>query len=262
MTGRETPQTTKRSAPTTRPRALAWVRSWRRHLLSENMRVALSLVLSLVPAVIFALTSPQLNVVLGSEVNRIWGLIIIMVVIVGMYSLLFAGLTVLALHGQSRERLLAVARLPHARKQVRLYRDFGARSSAAGEAMQVMLIAALAVAMLALRPQVVPLELLLVLTIGSVVAAWLSTVVTFALEYAAADAHGEGFDLPFTPAPERNLSEYLYAAVLVQTASGSTEMVPRTRRARTLIRSQAVLAYVMNTIIITVGVSVLVTAFS
>lgn len=105
-----------------------------------------------------------------------------------------------------------------------------------------------------------PVQLLLLLTIGGVIAAWISTVVTFAIEYAAADAHRDAFELVNTPAEERGLPEYLYAAVLIQTSTGPTELVPRTRTARRLVRDQAILSHVMATIIVALNVSALLTA--
>lgn len=237
-------------------------RPWREHLLSENVRLFTSLMASSITGTAAVAVFPQLDTTLGHQENLVWSWIILTVLVIAAYSMLFTGLTLLALRHQPRQRLLAVARLPRARRQVRFYRYFGARSSAFGEVLQVMLIAILAIAMLLMRPSSVPLELLLMLTIGSISTAWLSSVVTFALEYAAADAHGDGFDLNGTPPDERGLPEYLYAAVLVQTSSGPTDLVPRTRPARGLVRSQALLAYVMNTIIVAMGVSVVLTVFT
>ena len=82
---------------------------------------------------------------------------------------------------------------------------------------------------------------------------------TFAVEYAAEDAHGDAFELAGTPGHERTLADYVYGAVLIQAANG-TDLAPTTPGARRLVRDHVILAHVSSTIIITLGVSALLTA--
>lgn len=56
------------------------------------------------------------------------------------------------------------------------------------------------------------------------------------------------------------MRDYVYAATLIQTTAGVGDFLPRTSAARKLVRNQAVLAHVTATILITLGVSVVVTA--
>jgi len=85
-------------------------------------------------------------------------------------------------------------------------------------------------------------------------------VVTFAVEYTAEDADGTAFTLPGTEGTERTFQDYVHGTVLIQASSGSSDLAPRTSRARRLVRHQVVLAYVMTTIITTLGVSAVITA--
>lgn len=93
-------------------------------------------------------------------------------------------------------------------------------------------------------------------------AAWIAAVVTFAVEYAAEDARGDAFHLSGTPVDERVLADYVYGAVLVQAVVGPSGLGPRTAAARSLVRGHVILAHVTCTIIITLGVSAVLTVVS
>lgn len=186
--------------------------------------------------------------------------LVLMIIITALYGLVFSVLTYYALQGQPRQRLVATARLLRARKHVPAYQLLSGRSGPSGEVLQLVIIAGVAIVLLATRPESFPASTLLALTVASIVVAWIGSVMTFAVEYIAEDAHGQGFTLPGSPAPERALEEYVYAAVLVQASSGSSEFVPLTSSARRTLRNHVILAHVMSTIILTLGVSVVITA--
>ena len=234
-------------------------RSWRHRLLSENLRLSLSWSLS-------ALAGGGLVLLLAhgmrplAQEARVPLFLILLIVMMSLSSLLFAGLTWWSLRDLPRERLAAAARLPRARRAVRVYRWYMARSSALSEALQMLLMAVIATVLLILPPPGVPVSALLALTVGAVVAAWLSAAVTFALEYAAEDAHGTAFSLSGTAPQERSFEEYLHGAVQIQASAGPADLGPLTAPARRLVRHQVVLAYVMTTIITTLGVSAVITA--
>ena len=234
-------------------------RTWRRRMLSENLRLSLAWGLS-------ALLGGGLVLLLAhgmrplAEDARVPLFLILLIVMMSLSSLLFAGLTWWALRDLPRDRLVAAARLTRARRAVRVYRWYMSRSTALSEALQMLLMAVIATVLLILPPPGVPVSALLALTVGAVVAAWLSAVVTFALEYTAEDAHGAAFALSGTAPPERSFEEYLHGAVQIQASAGAADLGPLTTTARRLARHQVVLAYVMTTIITTLGVSAVITA--
>lgn len=236
-------------------------RSLRRRLLSENLRLLLSLTLSLLIGVgLVAVLSAGLNGLGAGGEMQLSLLMVMLIVTMSAYSLSFAGLTLWALTDQPRPRMLAAARLPRARRHVRFYRWYMGRSSAASEVTQMLMMAVIAALLLIVPPPEVPIAALLALTAVAVVTAWIGTVVTFAAEYAAEDSRGTAFALPGTAGPDRTIGDYVYGAVLIQASSGTGDLTPLTAPARSLVRHHVILAHVTSTIIVTLGVSAVVTA--
>lgn len=236
-------------------------RSLRRRLLSENLRLLLSLTLSLLIGVgLVAVLSAGLNGLGAGGEIQLSLLMVMLIVTMSAYSLSFAGLTLWALTDQPRPRMLAAARLPRARRHVRFYRWYMGRSSSASEVTQMLMMAVIAALLLIVPPPEVPIAALLALTAVAVVTAWIGTVVTFAAEYAAEDSRGTAFALPGTAGPDRTIGDYVYGAVLIQASSGTGDLTPLTAPARTLVRHHVILAHVTSTIIVTLGVSAVVTA--
>jgi uncharacterized membrane protein len=233
---------------------------WRRRLLSENLRLALSWLLSFAvgPASVLLLDGAVPED--GTAGLQLPLTLMIVIVMISVYALAYAALTLYALAGQPRSRMVAAARLPRARRHVSFYRWYVGRTSAFHEVLQMLLIAVLAVGLLIMPPPWVPVPALLALTVAAVITAWISAVATFAVEYAAEDSRGRAFALPNTEGAERTLHDYLYGALLIQTTSGTSDMVPLTPAARRIVRHHVVLAYLMSTIIITLGVSAVITA--
>lgn len=188
--------------------------------------------------------------------------LLLMIVTMSLYSLLFAALTHWALTGQPRARMVGTARLVRARKHVRTYRWLSGRSGSSGEVLQLLITAAIAIGLLVTRPEGLPLGALLALTVAAMATAWIGSVMTFAVEYAAEDAHGDAFDLPGGPAHERDLSDYVYGAVLIQASSGASDLVPITSAARRIVRNHVILAHVTSTILLTLAVSALLTTLT
>lgn len=186
--------------------------------------------------------------------------LILLIVMISVYTLAIAGLTLWSLSGQPRRRMVAAARLPRARRAVRFYRWYMGRSSAFSEVVQMLMMAVIAVLLLISPPPEVPITALLVLTVAAVITAWIGSVVTFAVEYAAEDSRGTAFSLPGTDGPDRAIGDYVYGAVLIQASSGAGELTPLTAAGRRLVRHQVILAHVTSTIIITLGVSAVITA--
>lgn len=254
MTGPDSPAAPPRPARRRRAR-----RRTRRRLRSENLRMLLSFLGAVLAGGLAAL--PLLDL-LDPDLppdERLAPLLVVIIVTTSVYSLLFAVLTYAALRGRPRRELLATARLTRVRRGVPEYRWLVGRAGAWSEVLQLLLVAALAAVLLATQPERLSLTALLLLTIGALASAWIAAVVTFALEYAAEDAHGEAFSLAGTPVPERVLADYVYGAVLVQTSAGPSDLGPRTAAARSLVRGHVILAHVTSTIIITLGVSAVLT---
>ena len=235
-------------------------RSLRRRLLSENLRLTASALLSVVIGigVILMIAAPLSRT--GSPEARLALFLILLIVMMAVYSLAFAGLTLWALTDQPRHRMIAAARLPRARRHVLFYRWYMGRSSAFSEVMQMLMIAVIAALLLIIPPPGVPIAVLLALTAGAVATAWIGAVMTFAVEYAAEDSRGTAFSLPGTTGQDRAIGDYVYGAVLIQASSGPGELTPRTTSARRLVRPHVILAHVTSTLIVTLGVSAVVTA--
>lgn len=234
---------------------------WRDRFLSENLRSLASLLIS------FALGMAALAVILPAGLtgeapreSQITALLLLLIIVISLYSLLFAALTWWALREQPRSRLVGVARLPRARRSVPFYSMLLGRSGAGGEVLQLVLTAGIAILLLMLRPEGVPVLFLLVLTVGAIVTAWIGAVMTYTVEYIAEDAHGDAFALAGTPTLRRGLDDYGYAAVLIQTSAGPADLGPLTASARRLVRDHVILAHVTSTIIITLAVSAVITA--
>ncbi|WP_422115508.1 DUF1345 domain-containing protein [Brachybacterium sp. UNK5269] len=232
----------------------------RRRLLSENLRRIVSGLACLLCGLAVVGSLRLLTGVRGAADLELALFLVLLIVMLSSYSVIFAGLTLYALIGQPRSRLIAAARLPRARRQVRFYRWSVGQSTALNEALQMLLIAMIAVLLLLSPPAGLPIAALLALTAAAVVAAWIGAVTSFALEYAAEDADGRAFTLPGTTAADRAIAEYLYGAVLIQSSSGAGDLTPLTAPARRLVRDHVVLAHVTTTIIITLGVSAVITA--
>jgi uncharacterized membrane protein len=158
-----------------------------------------------------------------------------------VYTAVLAGLTHWALLRLHRRELVVTvreARARHASRWIRMT-DGGA----------ILLVIA--------RPPGVPVAVLLTLALTAMAVAWYSAVITFALEYASEDIRREAFTMPEEfPVFE----EYLYLSWMIQATSAPADVTPNTRTARRLVRSQTVLAYVMNTVVIALGLSALTSA--
>lgn len=253
----------RRARPARPARSRRPKRTWRERLQSENLRMLLSLPVGIVTGAALILLAPQANYLLRDQRgDQLFALLLLVIAFLIAYSATFTVLTFLALRDQPRARLIALARLGHARRHVPVYKYLIGRSGPIGEITQLMGTAVIAIVLLALRPPEFAVALLLAITAAALVCTWVSTVMTFALEYAAEDARGGAFSFPATPPEERLLEEYLYAAVVIQAAPGPSGVEPISRDARRLVRNHVIIAHTTSTIIITLAVSVVITALT
>ena len=238
-------------------------RTWHHRLLSENVRSLIALVIAGLIGAVLQLAVPDLNYMTTEDPRERIILLTLLLVLVGsIYFMVTALLVLLVMRGMPRARQVALARLPRARLSVRWYRWVGGSSGPVGNVVSLVVNAVAASLLLIIRPGGVSVTYLLLLTAGAIITVWISTVVTYAMEYMAQDARGDAFSLPGTPGPERTFSDYLYAAVVVQASSGTVEFVPVTTPARRIVRNHVILAHVISTVLISLGVSVVISAVS
>lgn len=121
-------------------------------------------------------------------------------------------------------------------------------------ALQVALCALIGVALLAFVPGMRD-PLLLVIGSGLVAVTWIDVLVVYAIAYARANVRHGGVDFPGEQ--PRSLSDYVYLSAAVQSTFGTTDASITTRRMRRLVTSHALLAFVFNTFIVAMLVSLI-----
>ncbi|UEJ84070.1 hypothetical protein Bra3105_07105 [Brachybacterium halotolerans subsp. kimchii] len=178
------------------------------------------------------------------------------VIAITVYAASFALLTHWTFHRLPRRDVVIAARLARARRTSPWLRWVAGRGSVSSEALGLVLLAVLAILLLLLSEPGPYRVVLLVTTIAAILCTWYSTAVTLAVEYAAADGHGDAFELR---APRRGFDEYLYVSMIVQVSGSANENVPLTSGARRLVRLQALLGHVMTSVVVALGISVVIT---
>jgi len=263
---REAARRARRAAPAARRRSVRDRGLWA-WFIPESRRMGLAILVALLA--VFALRPLPAFDGLGSvtfgadrSIGDLSALGLLFIAVTTLYSLATTALMHWVGSHLDRRELRVIARLSRARHSVGWYRWVWGSTGARSEAAQMLVTCAVAVLVLLTRPESVPVVIPLLFTAGAVVAAWLSSVVGFAAEYAAEDSHGTGLHMPGIPPAERGYEEYLDLAVLVQTTSGPPGVVGTTRPARRALRSQSILAHVMSTVIISLAVSVVLTSLT
>lgn len=120
------------------------------------------------------------------------------------------------------------------------------------------LFALAAVVLLVMRPAVRELPLAFVVALVMVATTWLSVAFSYAVHYARVDATRGGLGFPGEGA--ESLTDYLYLAAGVQATFGTTDVEVRTRELRAQVLSQSVIAFVFNTVIVGMVISLLLNA--
>lgn len=227
-------------------------------LRSERLRLGLAMAAA-IPVTLAVVWVPLLlDADLAQGVGTAALLTIIGIVAGGSsYAAAYAGLTHWTFLRLSRREVVISARHSRAAPRGFAARWLMGRGSATSEIFSLLLIAVCGVLVLLtvdderLRP------LLLLWAIAAILATWYSSVITFAMEYAAADAHSDAFEMV---GADRDFEDYVYLSLLLQVSAAPSDIVPRVRRARRAVRTQAVLAHIMNTAVISLGVSVVLSA--
>ncbi|MDO5662055.1 MAG: DUF1345 domain-containing protein [Brachybacterium sp.] len=239
-----------------------WLRRCARWVMRTDLRRSiLAVLLALYVGMPLTMFLPNVEYVgLADDERRAPIVAIIVVVIAGLTSLFSSILTHLALRTMDRADFLAQVRVKRIQTSSRRMRWMTGRTTARSEAVQLIILTAVVIFITAMRPPDLNLAMLLTVSIGAVIATWIGCVVSFAVEYAAIDAHCDGFE--FSGDVERRYPDYLYGAVLLQTSASPSGMRPLSAGARRSVQAQAVLAQIMNTVILALGVSVVVTTLS
>lgn len=87
--------------------------------------------------------------------------------------------------------------------------------------------------------------------------AWVTLVLTFTFDYLCRDARNGWSEFQFPGADQRRTSDYFYFAASVSTTFGTTDVDVLTGRMRANVAAHGVLAFVFNTVIIAVSLSLL-----
>lgn len=98
------------------------------------------------------------------------------------------------------------------------------------------------------------------LSVALVVAAWITVAVSFAAAYLAEDVQTDwhALDFPGEESKEdRELTDYVYLAIAVSTTFGTTDVSFRSPEVRRTATVHAVIAFVFNTVVLAVVVSLL-----
>lgn len=240
--------------PATPPRSIWLLSDVRRSVIAAGLSVLVTFPLQLVmldrsPALVAASRSDLQTVVL-----------LALVLAVATLSLIYAGLTVLAFSRLSGPRFAAAVTADPGwqdtqrsgwRRWARLLSGSGPSSWAVATAVMSLGV----VVTLVQRTTFRDLPFALPVALSMVAVSWLTVAVMSAVNYARVDHDGRS--LGFSGSDPRTLSDYLYLALATQMTFGTTDTEVRSTRMRRLITGQAVLAFVFNTVIIAMIVSLL-----
>lgn len=97
--------------------------------------------------------------------------------------------------------------------------------------------------------------LVVALCVALIVLAWVTALLTFTVDYLAKDGRRGWQELTFPGGDERRVGDYLYFATSISTTFGTTDVLVPSRRLRRDVTAHAIVAFVFNTVIIVVTLS-------
>lgn len=231
-----------------------WVTS---EVARSGVCVGVAFVLTFVVGLALLLSFPQIReefVVVGPMMS--WTL----------FAVVHALITWLAFRALGHDQLqaaLAVETRAHAtarRRGTSWLRTLVTGGTGAGWSVQVSLLALLAVAALLLVPGLRQEPVVLATGLAMVAASWIDVAVVYTLHYAR--VNGTSGSLRFPGEEPPTFSDYRYLAVGVQTTFGTTDVEVRTSVMRRVVTGHALLAFVFNTVIVAIVVSLLLSSTS
>lgn len=175
-----------------------------------------------------------------------------------IYCVVYTVLTMRILHGVRGERLRAWLLVvdPSRDRHERLMLVLSGGGSV-GYGVSVSLIAMTAVLMLVLRPDLIADRWTVVGAVASVIGAWVVLMITFAARYARFWANHEGVEFP--GGEDRTWGDFCYLAVQVSTTFSSSDVSLTGHRVRSAVTAHSIVAFVYNTVVVAMLVSILVT---
>ncbi len=133
---------------------------------------------------------------------------------------------------------------------------FSSNGDAPSWSVTLSLLALMGVGALVLTPALRELSVFLALGVLLVVASLVNVVVMYAVQYALVDHARPALEFPGEQ--ERSFEDYLYVSLGVQTMFGVSDVTVLTTRMRRIVNGHSVIAFVFNTVILAMLVSLLV----
>lgn len=177
-----------------------------------------------------------------------------------VYALLYTGLTWAVLRRADGAELVGWLTEDRRGRRRRRRAEWLAGSGGPYGAVSFCAAAIGAVAAASILPQLRGDPLIIVLAILVVASSWLLIIVVYAVHYARENTHRGGLDFRGADddGPPR-LADYLYLSVQVGTAYNGADVPATSRAMRRTVTGHAVVAFVYNTVLIALLVSLLVT---
>ncbi|MDO5534662.1 MAG: DUF1345 domain-containing protein [Propionibacteriaceae bacterium] len=223
--------------------------TWRQRLHREGTRAWLSSLAALAAGVGLALVYP-----LYEWRTSQWTWLVILSGWAAM-ALLHLILTWVAFRGlEGQELVEAVSRSQRKERRGRWFRSVMALEGAGSFAVQMATLALVGVLMLLLVGELRSLPVLMAVGAALVTVCWFDVLVVYAVHYARLDVAGDQLVFPDAEA-ERAFSDYVYVSMGVQATYGLTDMAAATRSMRRTLTLHGLLAFLFNTVIIALIVS-------
>lgn len=166
-------------------------------------------------------------------------------------------LTFRGLAGDRLRAAVAVQRRRERHETATIWRRLWYTSSHAPSwSVQVGVVALVAVLVVVVVPGLRANLLFLGVAMALVVSSWANTVVSYALHYARLDLADRAIDFPGDD--DRTFTDYLYLSVALQTTFGTTDASILTSDMRRTTMVHGVLAFVFNSVIVAMIVSLLI----
>ncbi|GAA4989009.1 DUF1345 domain-containing protein [Pseudonocardia tropica] len=178
------------------------------------------------------------------------------------YSLLYAGLTWAVLHRADGNQLTRWLTEDRTGRRRRRRTEWLAGSGGPNGAVSFCAAAIGAVAAASILPQLRGDPLVIVLAVLVVASSWLLILVVYTVHYARENTHRGGLEFRGADDGPPRLVDYLYLSVQVGTAYNGADVVATSRAMRRTVTGHAVVAFVYNTVLIALLVSLLVTVTS
>ncbi|NYE35016.1 putative membrane protein [Nocardioides cavernae] len=169
----------------------------------------------------------------------------------GLYGLIYLALTWLSVRVGGRSGLVAMSR--QSRRLSRAERWVATSPEKFAQTAAVIALVAVILVMPRADEQGAAEAYVLAVCLVGVVASWLMLQVGFLMTYVGIDSEVRGLAFPAQPDP--GVVDYLYFTVSVGTTFGTTDVEVRSTEIRRQVLAHGVLAFVFNTLVLTVAIT-------